>query len=667
VNEIELTGESKDIVLDNISKLKELFPEIVVEDKIDFDILKEILGENIDDTNEKYSFTWHGKTQAIKESQKQSTGTLRPCKDKSEHWDKTQNLYIEGDNLEVLKLLQKAYYNRIKCIYIDPPYNTGKDFIYTDDYQDNLENYLKLSGQVKDDDTQGSIRLTSNPETAGRFHTNWLNMMYPRLKLARNLLTDDGLIFISIDDNELENLKRLCDEIFGVENYINLVNIKSKASSGASGGGEDKRLKKNIEYLLIYAKSTNFKSFNPIYKNQNLISYIEERRSENKSFAYTKVFTKTGTEEYIGETKDGSGETIELYNVKDFEIKSIKQIMKEEGMSEEEVYYKYFDRIFTTENAQTSIRTRVKDATSEDYELIHAKYVPVSGRNKGKKITVGFIGSTRRLVSFLNNVAFKENNQIIKKDKVGTLWDDMSWSSVSLEGDLKYNNGKKPINLIKRILNLQWDEEYLVLDFFSGSASTAHAVMDNNAQLGTKINFILVQIPEEIPEKDKGQYEGLNNICDIGEERIRRSGNKILEKYDCDDLDIGFKVFKLDSSNLEKWEPDYNNIQQSLIVDEIKKGRTNEDIVYEIMLKYGVDLTLPIEKHDNIYSIGYGTLVICLDDNITKEITEDILKIVKDSSISRVVFKDSGFASDADKTNIKEILKTNKIDEFITI
>lgn len=220
--------------------------------------------------------------------------------------------------------------------------------------------------------------------------------MYPRLKLARNLLTDDGLIFISIDDNELENLKRLCDEIFGIENYINLVNIKSKASSGASGGGEDKRLKKNIEYLLVYAKSDTFKSFNPIYKNQNLISYIEKRRSENKSFAYTKVFTKIGTEEYIGETKDGSGEPIELYNVKDFEIKSVKQIMKEENLSEEEVYYKYFDKIFTTENAQTSIRTRVKDATSDEYELIHAKYVPISGKNKGNKITVRFIGSTRR-------------------------------------------------------------------------------------------------------------------------------------------------------------------------------------------------------------------------------------------------------------------------------
>ena len=457
MNEITLDGQSKDIISDNISILKEIFPEVITEDKIDFKKLELILGNEIDDSHEKYSFTWPGKTQAIKESQKQSTGTLRPCNEKSKNGESTRNIYIEGDNLEVLKLLQKGYYNKIKCIYIDPPYNTGKDFIYKDSYQDNLENYLKLSGQLNIDDTaeHNVIKISTNPETAGRYHTNWLNMMYPRLKLARNLLTDDGLIFISIDDNELENLKKLCDEIFGIENYINLVNIKSKASSGASGGGEDKRLKKNIEYLLIYSKSNIFKSFNPIYKNQNLIDYIEERRSENKSFAYTKVFTKLGTEEYIGETKDGSGETIELYNVKDFEIKSVKQLMKEENATEGEIYYKYFDRIFTTENAQTSIRTRVKEATSDDYELIHAKYVPVSGKNKGKKITVGFIGSTRRLVSFLNNVAFKQDNEIIKKDKVGTLWDDMSWSSVHLEGGVKYNNGKlvntNPINWDKTL------------------------------------------------------------------------------------------------------------------------------------------------------------------------------------------------------------------------
>lgn len=221
MEEIKLTGKSKDIVLDNISILKELFPEIVVEDKIDFDTLKEILGENIDDSKEKYGFTWPGKTQAIKESQKQSTGTLRPCKDESEHWDKTKNLYIEGDNLEVLKLLQKAYYNKIKCIYIDPPYNTGKDFIYTDDYQDNLENYLKLSGQSQENSTNAHrVKLTNNPETGGRYHSKWLTFIYPRLKLARNLLKETGAMIISIDDNEYYTVKNICNEVFGEENCV---------------------------------------------------------------------------------------------------------------------------------------------------------------------------------------------------------------------------------------------------------------------------------------------------------------------------------------------------------------------------------------------------------------------------------------------------------------
>ena len=250
LEEIKLTGESKDIVSENISKLREIFPDIFSEDKIDFDKLKADLGEYIDDSHEKYNFTWPGKTQAIKESQKQSTGTLRPCKEESEHWDKTQNMYIEGDNLEVLKLLQKSYYNRIKCIYIDPPYNTGKDFIYSDNYQDNLENYLKVSGQLKESEEGNiGIKLSTNTETAGRYHSNWLNMMYPRLKLSRNLLTDDGVIFISIDDHEVTHLRNICDEIFGEENFVaQLIWEQGRKSMAA-------QIAVNHEYCLVYCKN----------------------------------------------------------------------------------------------------------------------------------------------------------------------------------------------------------------------------------------------------------------------------------------------------------------------------------------------------------------------------------------------------------------------------
>ena len=672
MNEIKLNGESKDIVQNNISKLKEIFPEIVTENKIDFDKLKLILGNSIDENHEKYNFTWPGKIQAIKESQKTSSGTLRPCKEESKNWDSTENLYIEGDNLEVLKLLQKSYNNKIKIIYIDPPYNTGNDFIYKDDYSNNLENYLELSGQVvKEGEREREsigIKLSTNTETDGRFHSNWLSMMYSRLKLAKNLLTDDGVIFISIDDNELTNLQKICDEIFGEENFLNFINLKAKASSGASGGGQDKRLKKNVEYLLIYSKSNKFNSFNSIYKNQNLINYINERRLDGKGFAYTQVMVNSGEEYYIGETKDGKGNSIKLFGVKNFEIKTIKQIMDNEKISEEEAYFKYFDKIFTSENAQTSIRLRVKNAVNSDIELVNAYYKPISGKNKNKEICVGFIGKTRRLISFLRNVAYKNKKSIIKKDKIGTLWDDMSWSSVYLEGGLKFNNGKKPIELIKRLLELSSDNNSIILDFFSGSGTTAHSVMSFNSEQNFNTKFILVQIPELIDKKEKKNYDNFRSICEIGKERIRRAGDKILEESDNKDLDVGFKVFKLDSSNLEKWDPDYDNLEQTLLTNKenIKPDRTELDLIYEIMLKYGIDLTLQIEKINNIYSIGYGALLICLEDNITKEIAKEIIKL-KSDNITRVVFKESGFKSDADKTNIKETLRINNIDEFITI
>ena len=273
MDEIKLNGTSKDIISDNISKLKEIFPDIFAEGKVDFDKLKANLGEYIDDSNEKYNFTWPGKTQAIKESQKQSNGTLRPYKDESEHWDKTQNLYIEGDNLEVLKLLQKGYYNKIKAIYIDPPYNTGKDFIYPDNYHDNLENYLKITGQLIESEDEGNrVKLTSNPETAGRFHTNWLNMMYPRLKLARNLLSDDGAIFISIDDNEIENLKRLCEEIFGEENFVGCV-IRG---TGTTTGQDANKIGSSMDYLLVYRKSEDF-ILNGIPLSDNDLSRFKDK------------------------------------------------------------------------------------------------------------------------------------------------------------------------------------------------------------------------------------------------------------------------------------------------------------------------------------------------------------------------------------------------------
>ena len=637
MDEVELTGKSKDFVLDNISKLKELFPEIVVEDKIDFDTLKKILGENIDDSKEKYSFTWPGKTQAIKESQKQSTGTLRPCKDESKHWDKTQNLYIEGDNLEVLKLLQKSYYGKIKAIYIDPPYNTGKDFIYPDDYQDNMDNYLKLSGQLQDDTTNAhrSIKLTTNPETEGRFHTKWLNMIYPRLKLARNLLKDDGVIFISIDDNEVENLRKICDEIFGSENRLDRGAIIWPNKGSTKGFN---KIVKNHEYILAYSKNAELVESKYGENNPDKMDIIDERlqikRSKKNPVASVK-FPKGLKIEGVSDIEftESIGNGTNRIDIIEGSLKFVNGILTEDVVLEASFPYKnqmidFFSKIGTDE--------KTYDYKGQEWKEVYFTKTGVPYFRKYRKYKI--ISS---VLEDISNSGFKDVKEL---------------------GLENYFDNPKPVNLIQTLITYFCGKNDIVLDFFSGSGTTAHAVFKCNHN-----KFILVQIPEKIDEESAAYNDGYFNIFELGKERIDRAGEKVIDETDNNNLDIGFKVFKLDSSNLEKWEPDYNNVQQSLLVDEIKKDRTNEDLVYEIMLKYGVDLTLPIEKHDNIYSIGFGALIICLDDYITTEIADKVLSLVKDSSICRVVFKDSGFASDADKTNIKQMLNDNHIDEFITI
>ena len=672
MEETMLTGESRDIVSDNISKLKEIFPEVITEDKIDFEKLKLLLGEDVETGSERYSFTWPGKTQAIKESQKQSTGTLRPCKEESKNWDTTGNLYIEGDNLEVLKLLQKSYYGKIKAIYIDPPYNTGKEFVYSDDYKDNLDNYLKLTGQVSVHEERGrdkssgenvvedrgrgeitkinereresiGIKLSTNTETQGRYHSNWLNMMYPRLKLARNLLTEDGGIFISIDENELSNLKKICDEIFGNDNLITTVTVRT----GGPGGFKTKANKpvKVKEYLLFYAKNINY-------------------------FKYSSVFVE----------KEGNWDSHfqGFYNYENNEIYSLKKILIDEKIMDEkdklsnlklderkfkEFYLKYKRNIFDTKF--------YKQSKEKEESLKNKNIVTSFVRNDGKTLYL----YNGRLLNFLeNSIHLTENKDEVIATQLSDVWIDITYNNIQNETDIPtFANGQKPLKLIKRILNMTDTEDEVILDFFSGSSSTAHAIFQQNILDKGKRKFIMVQIPEATDEKSEAYKAGYENICEIGKERIRRAGDKIVEESRNNDLDIGFKVFKLDSSNLKKWDPDYNNLEQTLLTsqDNIKSDRTQEDLIYEIMLKYGIDLTLPIEKHETqkntIYSIGFGALVICLDNNITKEIASEILSIINDLDESRVVFKDNGFASDSDKTNIKEILKTNNVNEFITI
>ena len=443
--------------------------------------------------------------------------------------------------------------------------------------------------------------------------------MYPRLKLARNLLKEEGCVLISIDDNENVDLKKLCDEIFGSDNFVSQLIWKSKTG----GANDSKFVAVDHEYILVYAKNIDKFQVNSLPYTDELLKlynsqdeYFEERGPYRPMLLMQKGLSFSKSLTYPIEAPDGTilrpdeGGAIWRWS------ESVLKKRIDEGYVE-----------FVKRDNRWKIYT--KQYLKVDYD--------------GNKINRG---------KLLRSVILDYDGR---------------WGIKNIQNlfDEKVFTNPKPVDLIKLLISIFSNENDIILDFFSGSATTAEALLRINFEDTTHRKFLLVQIPEEIPaDKNPMNFE---NLCEIGKERIRRAGDKIIEESGNKDLDIGFKVFKLDSSNLEKWDPDYNNIQQSLTIDNIKDDRTNEDLVYEIMLKYGIDLTYPIEEHGNIYSIGFGALIICLDDNITKDISNKIIKLTNNSSTSRVVFKDSGFKSDADKTNIKEILKTNNIEEFITI
>lgn len=670
-----MDSTSMDIVAYNISKLKELFPEAFTEGKVDFDALKEVLGDYIDGREERYSFTWNGKSKARMLAQTPSTGTLRPCKEESVDWESTQNLFIEGDNLEVLKLLQKSYHKKVKMIYIDPPYNTGGDLIYKDDFSDNINNYKAVTGQL---DGEGR-NLSSNPETSGRYHTDWLNMMYPRLKLARNLLDSDGVICVSISDHESSNLQNIMNEIFGEENYINTISVLSKVAAGASGGGEDKRLKKNIEYIYIYSKDSNeFNTLSHMYKERPLLDVINDMRDDGESWKYTSILKSKGVREKIGVVKDGDGNPIDIYKINNIERTTISKVVKEECITEEDAYKKYFDGIFSDTNAQTSIRQRVIDYVGSlgDGELLEVEYVPRSGKDKGQKVTHSYISNTVRRVIWLKDVAEVRDGVVIKKEKVGTLWDDFDYNNVGREDGVPYPNGKKPISLVERCLDLYAGNDFIAMDFFAGSGTLASAIHRANERNGGERKYILVQLPEKIDLKSKDNKAALelleqNNLpsllSELSKLRLKALNNQNLgSKHD-----LGFKVFKLDSTNIKPWELDFDLTEQDLEdqISNIKHGRKEEDVLYEVLLKYGLDLTLPITEHSvadhKVFDIGMGALMICLSEAITLDVVEGIanLKDELNPEIMRVVFKDAGFSDDVVKTNAVQILKQAGIED----
>ena len=668
----KLRMESPDMTAQNIDRIAALFPNCVTEASdghggikraINFELLKQMLSPDVVDGDEAYEFTWVGKKAAIVEANKPIRKTLRPCVEESKDWDTTENLYIEGDNLEVLKLLQESYLGKVKMIYIDPPYNTGNDFIYADDFMRSQEEENVQMGMYDEDDN----RLFKNTDTNGRFHSDWCSMIYSRLMLARNLLTDDGVIFISIDDGEAENLKKMCDEIFGADNYINTISLKLKNIAGASGGGEDKRLKKNMEFILLYAKSYKaISQFENVYSYTPISEMVEQYRADGISWKYTTALVNAGEKVYVGSTVDGDGEEIKIYKRINYAIKSISEIMKSETLTEREAYDKYANCIFQTAMPQSSIRPRVMEKVKEigiDSDLYSIEYVPKSGRNKGTLYEQFYKGENFRLFAWLRDVAEDIDGVLYKKDLQGTLWDFVGETkNLTKEGDVPFPNGKKPVKLLIQMLKMIAKENDIILDFFSGSATTAHAVMQLNAEDGGQRKFIMVQLPEKCDEKSEAYKAGYKNICEIGKERIRRAGEKIRSEspMTTQDLDIGFRVLKLDDTNMKDvyYAPDdYDQGMLAGLESNIKDDRTDLDLLFGCLIDWGLPLSLPYSSEQidgcTVHTYNDGDLIACFDANIPESVVKEIAK----RKPLRAVFRDSGFASSPEKINVFEIFK----------
>lgn len=608
----KLSMESTDITQENINKIKELFPQVVTEGKIDFDVLKTILGEQIENQNERYQFTWNGKSDTIRFAQKPSTGTLRPDKESSKNWDTTENLYIEGDNLEVLKLLQKTYHNKIKMIYIDPPYNTGGDFVYKDDFKDSIKNYKEQTNQT----------LRTNPETSGRYHTDWLNMMYSRLMLAKNLLTDDGVIFISIDDNELDNLKKIFNEIFAESNFVGEFIKQSKIG----GGSDSKHIVKEHEYVLCYSKNINRTSEMYIEHDEEYLRRYKEQDTNGRFFWDT--FARPGLQ--IKEEES----LIYPITCPDGQIIKMRWIRSKERFQQD------------LEKGVIRFVNKVDGSWSIQFK----QYLNVSGK-KPRSMTMDFGGSIEG-----------------KKDLISLFSNDRLFD---------YPKSVRFLSIILKLLDL---DNGIVLDFFSGSATTAHAVMQLNAEDAGNRKFIMVQLPEKTDEKSEAFKAGYNNICEIGKERIRRAGEKIknelVEKnqkagmledsVDPDKLDIGFKVYKLDSSNFNVFDSSSKDINNIFNHDVFLSDRSQLDILYEILLKYGV-FDKPVEvlniNNKEAYSVAYGHMIVFINQEITEQ---DITELVA-LKPREVIIDERGFKTDNDKMNAVIRLEAAGVEKISTI
>jgi adenine-specific DNA-methyltransferase len=624
----KLEGTTFNVVQSNVEKLKELFPDVFTENEVNFDKLRLALGAHVDIKKERYDFTWNGKSQAIQLAQKQTTATLRPNREESVNWDSTKNLYIEGDNLEVLRTIQKSYHSNVKMIYIDPPYNTGQDFIYNDDFRDNIKNYKEKNQE----------NMKANPETKGRYHTDWLNMIYPRLKIARNLLKDDGVIFISIDDHELANLRKVCDEIFGDENFIGIFSVNSTPNARDYG-----HIGKMHEYVLFYAKNIR----------ETVTNMLPEA---DKQFKYSD---------------DMGGFNIHpLYN---------SNVAFNAGNRSNLYYPFYLDPTERTNDGFYNIYLEKRDGLVEVFPPKSVKdgvqFVWRWGREKAR------LGLNQEIIGYkTNDGEYRIVQKMRHSEKlIRSLLLDKSYTSRRGTAEVenlfnqKVFSFPKPVDLVYTFCSVGTEKDSIVLDFFSGSCTTAHAIMKLNAEDQGNRRFIMVQLDELVDENSSAYKAGYKNICEIGRERIRRAGSKIVDenrdKEGIEELDTGFKAFKLAETNLKIWDEESSNIVMDLLdlVDPVKEGRTQEDVVYEILLKYGIDLVVPIQHSEvagkTIYSVGTGYLLICLE----RELTLAHIEVIAKQNPARVVFYDEGFKDDSVRTNAQKILKRFGIEDIRVI
>ncbi|PHS00149.1 MAG: site-specific DNA-methyltransferase, partial [Blastopirellula sp.] len=539
-------GQSTDIVAENIEHLKELFPEVFTEGGVNFDTLRQLLGDAkvLDEGEEKYGLNWHGKKKARQISLTPSTGTLLPCVEDSVDWNATKNLFIEGDNLEVLKLLQKSYANKVKMIYIDPPYNTGKEFVYPDNYKDNLDTYLRYTGQIDED----GIKFSSNTESSGRKHTNWLNMMYPRLKLARNLLKSDGCIFISIDDNEQSNLKKVCDEIFGEENFVANIVWQKKYSPQ----NDAKYFSDMHDHILLYAKSKEI--WRPIPLPRTDEQNAAYKNPDNDPRGPWKATDST--------CNKSRTERPNLYY----------PIVKPDGTE-----------VLPLETRVWRYSRNVHEGKQKDNRVWWGK-----GGDNGTPAYKSFLSEVKdgRVPTTIWSYKDGGHNQLAKQE-LNALIPESPFQT------------PKPVKLIQLMASIavKPNDGDIVLDFFAGSGTTGHAVMDLNFLDNGNRKFILVQIPEKTEEHSDAFKAGYSSISEIAKDRLRRFSVRAKNELEGSTCDLGYKAFKLTSSNIAVWNPDKADIEKSLLAHEehLIEGRSEEDVLYELLLKRGVDLAVPIE------------------------------------------------------------------------